>query len=408
MGDEDKRKQNLAYLRSTPGGSAPKGTPAKSSVSGLATTGVVGAQSPMPKKLGPKDKSVDFDPSEGDVIEVPVHHGDSGDTGQSMIKEQLNLLQHYIGDYWASYRDGITHFRDTMSFSSEEEAEPHVLEAAFIEGNKAALDVALGHMGPAGEVLKVAIAAIKGGMDEAERAAKAGGERKVLKYVNGLLDGIKAQSEAMRAAVENSKHAVIEAYDRVAKEDVQKGKATPDGRLVGQAAKVVQDVQASVAAFQKAIPTAAFFQRRFTLAFADTTGKTDLVSHGGVEAGKLYFKLHVNTDFTVDEGNTSDAWILVTLNEHADRVAQGLSDSLGGGKPWQIPFTKKVKVQWEEDSFPTNQWHEGWIFFDDSPDHYRIGGLIDGKMAARIWKDPKIRARVLNTMKMTGTKSEPF
>jgi hypothetical protein len=142
----------------------------------------------------------------------------------------------------------------------------------------------------------------------------------------------------MRTAVENGKRPLIDEYLRLAKSDNLKGKATADGRIIGDAAKIVKEVQAGVEAFHKALPTAAYFQQQFTRAFADTPGMTDLVSHGGREAGKLYFEIHVYLEvsdgvenWSIESDGTSSAWKLVTLQEHPDRVAESLLESLGGG-----------------------------------------------------------------------------
>jgi hypothetical protein len=343
-----------------------------------------------------------------EVIEVGLAKGSPGDTGEQMIKDQLTTLQTYIGDYWSNYQAGIQKFTNRMAFSSEEEAEPKHLKAVFTAFTKMALDKALGALPePLGEIVKTGKALAEAYVAESERAAAAGGEVKVVQYVNGLIDGVDKHRKAMRDAVENAKPGIITEFRRVAKTDNLKGKASEDGVIVGDAARVIKGVQKGVAAFSTNTPSAAKFEQQFARAFADTPGRTDLVSHGGVEAGKLYFKIQVKPDFSVDESNTSDAWILVTLNEKPERVAASLLESLEGGKPWQVDLGKKVMLRVEEDAFPLNKWHDGWIMFTNSPDSYSIGGFTDAKLAAKVWGNNTIRSRVLNTAKLTGTKSEP-
>jgi hypothetical protein len=135
------------------------------------------------------------------------------------------------------------------------------------------------------------------------------------------------------------------------------------------------------------------------------------VSHGGRKAGRLYFNsIHVKLEekdgkrtWSINEGNTAGAWTLVTLQEHPERVAASLQESLEGAKPWQIDLPKTVEFRLEIEDWPVNAWHTGSVSFDKSPDSFRTGGY--GDLAAEAWKIPAVRARVLNTMKMEGSKS---
>ena len=136
---------------------------------------------------------------------------------------------------------------------------------------------------------------------------------------------------------------------------------------------------------------------------------SDLVSHGGIETGKLYFDIHLYLEidggkrkWSIDESGTSSAWKLVTKRQHADRVAESLLLSLDGGKPWQIDLDKKVKMTIETEEFGPNPYKDCWIFFSDSPDKYRFGGLTDTNLAEEAWNLPITRSRVLNTMKLIG------
>jgi hypothetical protein len=365
-------------------------------------------------KGGPKTTTLTF---EEEVIEVPVATGLPGDSGgEQMIKDQLTLFQTYIGDYWSNYGDGIQKFTNRMNFSSEEEAEPKYLDAVFTAVCKKALDIALDKVGkkmggPWGEIIGLVKAAAEAYVTETERAAKAAGEVKIVQFINGLIDGISKGREGMRAAVEKGKRPMIEEYQKLAKADNLKGKVTPDGRIIGEAARIVQAVQKDVEEFKKALPAAAYFQQQFTRAFADTPGRTDLVSHGGREAGKLYFQLHLylevkdgKRNWSVDEDGTSPAWKLVTLSPNPERVAASLLESLGGGaKPWQIELGKKVMLRVEVEEFGPNAYHDGWVFFTDSPDQYEIGAFTNPKLAAEAWGLSIARSRVLNTAKLVGS-----
>jgi hypothetical protein len=349
-------------------------------------------------------------------LPTPSYKLPSGTTGQATIQHEFDNLKHAIERYWGYYRDGLDNFLTTMQFSSEEEAEPHILAQAFTAVGKELLNVATGHMlekasgGNAKvksfltEAFAVVKAGIEGAMSEAERAEKATGERQIVKFVTGMRNGIYDHQEAMVAAVDKSVDAAIRAFDAAAKGDSSHGKPSADGTLIGLAAGVLEGVHNGVAAFGTALPKAQYFQRRFTQAFATTPGTTHGGGGVGMQTGKLYFKLHINPDYTVDESRTSDEWTLVTQSPNPSRIAQSLMDSLDGTALWQVPFGKKIMIEWEEDAV---QWHDGWLSFDDNPDSYSLVGIIDGKMGARIWNDQKIRDRVLGTHKVRGTNSDP-
>jgi hypothetical protein len=366
-----------------------------------------------PVALGPKRKTttVTFGDDEGTEIDVSVARGDPGDTGVKMIQDQFVRLQMWIGDFWTNYKNGIDKFTNNMNFSSEQEAKPHFLQAAIGAFGKMALDAVLKAAGPVGEVLSKAKTVVEALHAEEERAAKAAGEVRIKAYLNGLIEGISKKREAMRAGADEGKQKFIDDFERLAKQDNLRGKASPDGRVVGEAAQVVLDVKAGVEAFHKAIPSAAHFQQEFTKRFANTPGRTDYVSHGGRKAGRLYFNsIHVKLEekdgkrtWSVNEGNTADAWTLVTLQEHPERVAASLQESLEGAKPWQIDLPKSVEFRIEVEAWPVNACHTGSVSFEKSPDSFRTGGY--GDLAAEAWKIPAVRARVLNTMKMEGSKS---
>ena len=243
-------------------------------------------------------------------------------------------------------------------------------------------------------------------MAEGERAAEAAAQVKVVKFINDLIDSIGKGRERMREAVEKGKSKIIEEYERLAKDDYAKGKATDEGRIIGEAAKIVTGMRSAVEAFHKAIPSASHFQQQFTRAFGNTPGMTDLVSHGGIEAGTLYFEIQLCKDsdkWSIDDSGTSSAWKLVTKQAHPDRIAESLLESLEGGKPWQIDLPKKVMITIEEEVSGPNDYHEGWIFFDNNPDQISFGGFTDTTLTSKAWSLPMVRSRVLDTTKLEGS-----
>jgi hypothetical protein len=354
---------------------------------------------------------------EEEVIEVSVATGLPGDTGEQMIKDQLGKMQTYISDYWSNYANGITKFTNKMSFASEAEAEAKYLQVTFTAVAKAALDYAIDEAGeklggPWGEILSAAKDVAEAWMAESERAGAAAGEVKVVKYINDLIDGIAKQRDGMRAVVEKGTRPLIEEYQRLAKSDNLKGKATPDGRVIGEAANIVKGVQAGVEAFRKATPSAGEFQQRFTRAFADTPGLTDYISHGGREARKLYFavSLYMETDssgkhkWSVED--IDSAWTLATKQEHPDRVAESLMETAPNGEPWRIDLEKKVKISVEvEKDWALNSYPEGWIVFTKSPDKYEVRALVVDAGLSKFMKEAwdYVRPKVLGVKKLVGT-----
>jgi hypothetical protein len=264
---------------------------------------------------------------------------------------------------------------------------------------------ALGEVVPgAGLIIKTAKGIAEVWQAESERAAGAGGQVQVKTYIAGLLKGIKPKRDEMRKAVKDATGPLLKEFKRLAETDNFKGKASDEGVIVDDAAGVVKALQKAVAAFKANSRNAAYFQQQFTRAFADTPGWTeDYVSRGGRPTGKLYFEIYLNLEtevgtnaWSIDSDGTSAAWKLVTLQEHPDRVAESLLDSLGGAKTWQIDLEKIVVIKVDI--------QEGRISFRNSPDRYELNPhTLDPKLLEEAWKQPRIRSRVLDTAKLVGS-----
>ena len=348
-------------------------------------------------------------------IEGREAKGLAGDTGQQMIKDQLADLQTYIGDYWDNYRDGIQKFTNKMSFASEEEAKAQHLNATISAFGKKALDSALeaagGKLGgPWGAIIDNAKTAVEAWSAETDRAASAAGEVKAAKFINDLIEGIGTGRNGMRAAVKDGTAKLIDDYVRLSKVDESNnlaGKATPDGRIVGAAAEVVSAVKAGVAAFHKAIPSAGTFQQQFTRAFAATPEITD----DRRMAGQLYFKAQLyveekdgKREWSIVKSDTS--WMLVTTQDHPDRVAESLLESLGGGKPWQIDLPKNVLIRVEKEVLLANEFLDCSVAFDSSPDDVKyvgVGAITHKDLAEEAWNT--IRDTALSTTGLKGSNS---
>lgn len=357
-------------------------------------------------------QTIEFE--EGEEITVPVSKGLPGDTGEQQIKDILQGLRDDVQDYWAIYARGLESFQTSMSFSSSDEAEPKYLQATLKAVGKKALDLALDEAGkklggPWGTVIGAAKDVVEAWMNESERVAAAQGQVKIRDYIIAIRNGIGAQQKAVTAVIEAGKQPLIEEYRRLAQGDLSKGKASADGVLVGQAAGLVNALRQAALAFRSKMPTESSFQQQFSRSFADTPGRSDYVSHGGVPTGKIYFGLRVYVDPTGDaahpkwklEGKDS-AWKLVTKAPNPDRVADSLQMSLEGKKPWMVELEKMVKLNVEVEESFSNSYQEGWIVFTKSPDQYEVRSNYGPKWFDLAWKQPAIRAAALDNAKLVG------
>lgn len=356
-------------------------------------------------------QTIDFEPEE---IVVPVSRGLPGDTGEQQIKDLLQGLRDDVQDYWAIYSRGLESFQTSMSFSSSEEAEPKYLQATLKAVGKKALDLALDEAGkklggPWGVIIGTAKDVVEAWVSESERVAAAEGQVKIRDYIISVRNGIGAQQKAMTAAIDNGRPAMIEEYRRLAKSDLGQGKASADGVVVGEAAGLINALRAATKAFKSKIPSESYFQQQFTRAFADTPGRSDLVSHGGVPTGVIYFGISVYVDPTGDAAHPKweiksrdSSWKLVTKAPNPDRVADSLLMSLEGKKPWNVDLEKRVKLTVEVEESFSNSYQEGWIVFRGGPDQYEVRSNFGPKWFELAWKQQAIRAAALNNVKLTG------
>lgn len=363
------------------------------------------------KPAGRSVETIEFEPEE---ITVPVSRGLPGDTGEQQIKDLLQGLRDDVQDYWAIYARGLESFQTSMSFSSSDEAEPKHLQATLKAVGKKALDLALDEAGkklggPWGVIIGTAKDVVEAWMNESERVAAAQGQVKIRDYIISIRNGIGAQQKALTAVIEAGRQPLIEEYRRLAQGDVAKGKASPDGVVVGQAAGLVNALRQAARAFKAKMPTESYFQQQFSRSFADTPGRSDYVSHGGVPTGKIYFGLSLYVDPTADAAHPKwkvkgkdSAWKLVTKAPNPDRVADSLLMSLEGKKPWMVELEKMVKLKVEVEESLTNSYQEGWIVFTKSPDQYEVRSNYGPKWFDLAWKQPAVRAAALDSAKLVG------
>jgi hypothetical protein len=349
---------------------------------------------------GNKVKEISFE-DEPMTITVPVTHIGKGQTGTQEISDLLESLKGRIRDYWSNYGDGLHDFQLRMSFSSEQEAEPHYLDAAFKAIGKQALDLGLGRLGEElgghwGKAIGTLKAIGQAWAAEQERVEKAEGQVKIVKYIESLRNGIGHQRDAMIDVIESGR---IPMMDDLAVKLAHSMSSTETGTVTGDAAQFLQDLHRRVEEFRKAIPSAAEFQQRFTEAFAYTPVMTDYISHGGREAGtlRIHAQLGVDSNKQWEVDSIDDQWTLVTVAPEPGRLAGGLASSLSsqGKKPWQAKLEKLVQL--------TIGFDDGYIVFTSNPDQYEVRSNYDTAPFEQAWKSARVRQKILGVEGIRGS-----
>lgn len=357
-----------------------------------------------------KVKEIDFS-DEPEIIEVEVTKIPAGMTSVEQINDLLQDLKHWITAYWDNYRDGLQNFETRMSFSSDQEAEAKYLQAVFKAVGAKALDIALDKLGsemggPWGKIIGVCKAAVEAWAAEKERAEAAGGEVKIADYIESIRNSVGVQQKLMLKAIEAEQGALLEDFRQIAERDGTKGKVSPEGTVVGEAALFLRQLKARVEAFAGAIPGAPYFQAEFTETFANTPGWTDLISHGARLAGMLYFSMSLykdGDDWKLKD--SGDTWKLVTKAPKPDRLATSLERALiaEGKKPYQSDLPKMVQMHIEEEVSFTNNYLDGYIHFTNSPDAYEVRTNYGERLFKEAWAIPAIRKLALEVTQIVGS-----
>ena len=257
--------------------------------------------------------------------------------------------------------------------------------------------------GPFGYIVSLSKAGIEAWMTEQERVTAAQGQVKIADYIESLRNGIPKQRDAMTGAVDQNRSKLIEEFRSAAK-----GMIGKDGSVVGEGAQMLKELKDSVESFKKSMPTPSYFQKEFSTRFANTPGRTDLISHGGIASGTIYLSVFLEVDPDDDEkpwkkGKTEEAWRLVTSAPNPDRVATSLSRSLEGKKPWQIDLPKMVEMRIEVEEFGPNPIQDGYIYFTKNPDQFEVRSNYGEKWFREAWMTDGIRKQILEVDKLVGS-----
>jgi hypothetical protein len=263
-----------------------------------------------------------------------------------------------------------------------------------------------------GPVVKGAKTVATAVYDEMKRADASAGEARIQHYITstrnavsekgGLQTSLLQVMEAARPLLLAQYRAAVAASASGA--PAQAGGQAPtmaqgaQGTLTGEAATFMRDLKKEVASFISRVPTAATFQRRFTEAFADTPGRTGLVSQGGLESGSLHLHMHVvrkqdSGGWSLSIDDVDPSWNLATTAPRAERLAQSLKDTMGtsvaGTKlPKYLHVLVETDIEWA-----LNDYKDAIIYFEDPASPEYRGH--DPRLSQWAWEQQRIRQRAL-------------
>lgn len=364
---------------------------------------------------------IEFGEEEALHIEVPVETiaGTGSGAGEREVEAEINELQGWVNLYLSAYRDGLNSFSDTMSFSSDEEAQPRYFDVALKEVGKVLLDELIDHatsnMPIVGPVVKGAKSVLTALYEEAERAESAQGEARIREYIVSTRNAISEEGGIHRQLLQimdNARPALLGQYRNAVSSSAE---GAPDddsrqemidsqgsrGHLTGEAATFIRDLKAQVERFKNSVPGASRFQRRFTEAFADTPGSTDYVSHGGLESGSLHLNMKVYRErhgsgsdayWSYRVEDTDSSWQLATSAPQASRLAQSLMDTLGGSVS-NTALPKYLHVRVETEVWGLNEYDRAVIYFQD-PSNPDYRGW-DANLSRWVWSIPQVQQNAL-------------
>ena len=271
---------------------------------------------------------LDFSDEEGSHIEIPVEDigGRGAGAGEREVEAIIVELRGWVSLFLNSYRDGLESFETSMSFASDEEAEPRYFDVALKEVGKVLMDELIDYATTGfptiAAVVKGAKSVLQEMYDESKRAEAAAGEARIRSYVVETRNAITAEGGVERQllqVMDEARPALLALYhdavnastagapDQASGAALVEGQGT-HGHLTGESATFVRELRAQVDEFKSKVPTARAFQRGFTERFADTPGLSDYISQGGQESGSLHFNIdllreHDDTgwSYTVEE-----------------------------------------------------------------------------------------------------------
>lgn len=350
-------------------------------------------------------------------VKVPVEHIPPGKVSAQEIHDHLADLNTWIGKYWNAYRQGLLDFQRTMDHATFDEKKEDKIQGILKSVGIALFDKVLETVGevpgPWGLVAKGVKAASHAWLDHQDQVEKKAAEDKKAKgeilfaeYLKSFSDPSAMQENKMTAAVMAEEMPLAQELARIMKED-DDGPATPDGVVLGEAAKFLRELKERVEAFHAALPLPSAFELDFAERFASTPGWT---RHGDGfgRPFAMYFNLKLRRDLEWTLVEASPTWKLVTDSSKAEALAKEIQDKLKekGKKPWQADEMLKVVEIEFDDSLVGYKWRGSVKFARTSPydPEYGIpvaGGWLDE--VEKAWARPEIRNVVLQNERIEGS-----
>jgi hypothetical protein len=352
-------------------------------------------------------------------VQVPVSRGDAGVDGPQQIGELLDRLKSAINNFWDNYSEGLGNFADQMRTESDQSAEPRHAREVFKALAKFAFEEGLDEVGeraggPWGRIIGAAKAAVEAWMDETERVETATGQIQVTDYIRSLRTGIGNLKGQISSGIDAQRTALRAQFQQSATQDVGRGQPVQDRQrggaaIVGESARVLNDLRQRVDAYQASVRrtySAAYFERQFASRFANRPGVAGYISQGGRLSGTLHFHIEVcknpqNNRWTIEDKDNE--WTLATTAPDPDRIASSLTRSLEGRKPWQLDLPKLVGMRVFIERTGPNDYTEGSIFFESSPDRFEVRSHQPPALFQEAWSNREIRNAVLNVSRLEGS-----
>lgn len=351
-----------------------------------------------------------FDDEEAEPVQVAVHRGDPGIPGEQQIVNLLQPMRDGIQDYWSNYANGLQNFVEAMQFESEASAQPNYLQATLKAAADEALGAALGAipsaLGPIGDMVGAVRSVSSAWVDERERAQAAAGQVRIRDYVASIRNGISGHRTRMYDAVSASQRPLIQHFQRQATRDVGQGTAGARGAIVGESARVLNEVQRGVQAFRNAIPTAQRFQQRFTSSFASQ-------ERHAAGTGRLTGNLYTQLAVVVERGEPdrwsvrrrANRWTLITNQPNPDRVAESLQNSLENRDVWSVDLPKMVRLSVEIRGDDSQASPTGFIRFERDPARFTVRTNGSPDFLREAWQQDVVRRAALAIRGVEGSSS---
>ena len=346
--------------------------------------------------------------------------------GQTAVLEAARDLGAWAQAFLNNYSSGLNNFETAMSFASDEEAKPRYFDAALREVGAVLLDELINKatdgMPIVGPAVKGAKKVVESLHAESNRAAAAAGEAQISAYIQemrkslGKEGGLQAEllgtvTALRRTLLPGFHEAVLSDGTGNESQDEQIRmieEAGMYGHLTGAGALFLQNLKKEVKLFKASIPTTSEFQKRFTERFADTPGWTATANLGGRESGSLHLHMQIlreydqkNSAWVYSLVSSESTWKLYTTAPKPDRLAQSLSNSIGGNLA-NTDLPKYLHVRVETEVPYLNKYGTAIIYFK-TPDSPEYRGHVE-ELSRWVWEETNIPNRALAVSKVSGAK----